>query len=297
MSPWIPPAMHSTNPVIGGPGRRCCYPSRQFGAMPLGRGSLGQGYDVEMSNPTWPTPEAFPALTADVVHVWRIALAISDSELARRAGVLTVDELARAARFHFERDRQRWIATRGAVRWLLAEYAGVAPTSVRFSLRPHGKPALEQPDGTGLEFNVSHSGELALCAVSRRRAVGVDVEAIRPEFASLSVARRFFAPAEVTSLESIPQSEQTTAFFACWSCKEAYVKARGTGIALGLDRFEVSLLPGRPASLLATHDEPDAVKRWTLMALAPGDGYAGPLVTDGPAQLECWHWTFAATPP
>lgn len=264
--------------------------------MPPGRGSLGQGYDVEMSNPTWRTPEAFPALTTDVVHVWRIALAISDAELARRTGVLTVDELARAARFHFEPDRRRWIATRGAVRLLLAGYAGVAPTSVRFSLGPHGKPALEKPDGTGLEFNVSHSGELALCAVSRRRAVGVDVEAIRPEFANLSVARRFFAPAEATVLAALPQSEQTAAFFDCWSRKEAYIKARGTGVALGLDRFEVSLTPGRPAVLLATHDEPDATTRWRLVALAPDNGYAGALVTDGPARLECWQWSETARP-
>jgi 4'-phosphopantetheinyl transferase len=250
-----------------------------------------------MSSSTWRTPETFPALAADAVHVWRIALTISDAELNRRARVLTFEELARAARFHFERDRHRWMATRATVRALLARYTGVPADSLRFHLGPHGKPSLEAPNGTGLEFNVSHSGELALCAVSRGRAVGVDVEAIRPEFATLSMARRFFAPAEVSSLESIPPNEQTQAFFACWSRKEAYMKARGTGIALGLDRFEVSLLPGRPASLLATHDEPDAVKRWTLMALAPGDGYAGALVTDGPARLECWHWTFAATPP
>jgi len=247
-----------------------------------------------MSNQTWRTPEAFPALAADAVHVWRIALVISDAELARRAEVLTVDELARAARFHFERDRHRWIATRGAVRWLLAGYAGVAPTSVRFSLGPHGKPALEEPDGTGLEFNVSHSGELALCAVSHGRAVGVDVEAVRPEFANLSVARRFFAPAEATILAALPQSEQTAAFFDCWSRKEAYIKARGTGVTLGLDRFEVSLTPGRPAALLATHDEPGATERWRLVALAPDNGYAGALVTDGPATLECWQWSETA---
>jgi len=248
-----------------------------------------------MSSPTWHTPDAFPALAADAVHVWRIALATCAAELTRRAGVLTADELARAARFHFERDRRRWIATRGAVRSLLAGYTGVPPTCVRFRLGPHGKPSLEEPDGAGLEFNVSHSGELALCAVSRGRAVGVDVEAIRPEFATLSMARRFFAPAEGAALAALPQHEQTEAFFACWSRKEAYIKARGTGIALGLDRFEVSLTPGRPPALLATHDEPDAAERWKLVALAPGDGYAGALVTDGPARLECWQWASATS--
>src|SRR5215469_7030655 len=249
-----------------------------------------------MSSSTWQTPEAFPALAADAVHVWRIALAMSDAELNRRARVLTFEELARAARFHFERDRRRWIATRATVRDLLARYTGVPADSLRFHLGPHGKPSLEAPNGTGLEFNVSHSGELALCAVSRGLAVGVDVEAIRPEFASLSLARRFFAPAEGAALAALPQHEQTEAFFACWSRKEAYIKARGTGIALGLDRFEVSLTPGRPPALLATHDEPDAAERWKLVALAPGDGYAGALVTDGPARLECWQWASATSP-
>ena len=235
-------------------------------------------------------PEAFPALAPDAVHVWRIPLAVSGSEQARRAEVLSSDELARAARLHFERDRRRWIATRGAVRTLLASYTDVQALSLRFRLGPHGKPSLEAPDGTGLEFNVSHSGELALCAVSLGRAVGVDVEATRPEFATASIAGRFFAPAERAAFEALPRNEQTEAFFACWSRKEAYMKARGIGIALGLDRFEVSLTPGRPAALLATHDEPDAVERWRLVALAPGEGYAGALVTDGPARLECWEW-------
>ena len=243
-----------------------------------------------MNSPTWRMPEAFPALAADAVHVWRIPLAVSDSEQGRRAAVLSSDERARAARLHFERDRRRWIATRGAVRALLASYTGVPALSLRFQLGPHGKPSLEAPGGTGLEFNVSHSGELALCAVSFGRAVGVDVEAIRPEFATASIASRFFAPAERAAFEALPRNEQTEAFFACWSRKEAYMKARGTGIALGLDRFEVSLTPGRPAALLATHDEPDAVERWQLAALAPGVGYAGALVTDGPAQVECWDW-------
>jgi phosphopantetheine--protein transferase-like protein len=145
-------------------------------------------------------------------------------------------------------------------------------------------------DGAGLDFNVSHSGDLALCAVTRARAVGVDVEAIRPGFATGEVARRFFAPAEVTAFEALPPGERVEAFFACWTCKEAYIKVRGAGIALGLDRFEVSLAPGRPAALLATHDEPAAAARWRLVALAPGEGYAGALATDGPARLACWQW-------
>jgi 4'-phosphopantetheinyl transferase len=236
-------------------------------------------------------PLRLPSLDADAVHVWRIALAVPDAEQAERAAVLAPDERDRAARFHFERDRRRWTAARGAVRAVLAGYAGVPATSLAFRVGAHGKPALDGPAGRkGLDFNLSHSGDLALCAVTRGRAVGVDVEAVRPDFATGEVARRFFAPAEVAALEALPPGDRVEAFFACWSRKEAYIKARGSGIALGLDRFAVSLAPGRPAALLTTQDEPAAAARWRLVALAPGEGYAGALVTDGPARLVCWQW-------
>jgi 4'-phosphopantetheinyl transferase len=182
------------------------------------------------------------------------------------------------------------------VRVLLAGYVGIPAASLTFRIGPHGKPALDGSAAcAGLEFNLSHSGDLALCAVTRARAVGVDVEAIRPDFATSEVARRFFAPAEVAALEALPPGERVAGFFACWTRKEAYIKARGTGIALGLDRFEVSLAPGRPAALLATRDEPAAALRWRLVALAPGEGYAGALVTDGPAHLVCWQWASPGT--
>lgn len=238
-----------------------------------------------------PAPLGPPRLDAACVHVWRIALAVPDAEQAERAAALSPDERERAARFHFERDRRRWMAARGAVRAVLAGYVGVPAASLTFRVGPHGKPALDGAAArAGLDFNVSHSGDLALCAVTRARAVGVDVEAVRPEFATDEVARRFFAPGEVAALEALPPDERVEAFFACWTRKEAYIKARGSGIALGLDRFEVALAPGRPAVLLATRDEPAAAARWQLFALAPGEGYAGALATDGPARLACWQW-------
>ena len=238
-----------------------------------------------------PAPRRLPGLDAAGVHVWRIALAVPDAEQAERAAMLAPDERARAARFHFERDRRRWTAARGAVRAVLAGYAGAPAASLIFRVGPHGKPALDGPAArAALDFNVSHSGDLALCAVTRARAVGVDVEAVRPEFATDEVARRFFAPGEVVALEALAPDERVEAFFACWTRKEAYIKARGSGIALGLDRFEVALAPGRPAALLATRDEPAAAARWRLVALAPGEGYVGALATDGPAHLACWQW-------
>ena len=232
------------------------------------------------------TYEAVDERSGDPVDLKLIPVETIDSGVREQ-----LDERARAARFHFERDRRHWTAARGAVRAVLAGYVGVPAASLTFRVGPHGKPALDGAAArAGLAFNVSHSGGLALCAVTRARAVGVDVEAVRPEFATDKVARRFFAPGEVAALEALPPDERVEAFFACWTRKEAYIKARGSGIALGLDRFEVALAPGRPAALLATRDEPAAAARWQLFALAPGEGYAGALATDGPARLACWQW-------
>lgn len=245
--------------------------------------------------PPWRVAVAPPSGAPDAVEVWRIGLAVPDGEHAARAALLPPEDAARAGRFRFARDQRRWVAARGALRAILAGYACVPAAALAFRVGPHGKPALDGPAGAGdLRFNLSHSGDLALCAVARGREVGVDVELIRPDFATGEVTRRFFAPAEVAALEALPAADQTEAFFACWTRKEAYIKARGTGIALGLDRFEVALGPGRPAALLATHDEPGAVERWRLMALAPGAGYAGALVTEGPAAVTCWQWPPAA---
>ena len=253
---------------------------------------------VQAGPPTPPAPREWlpasappPELDAATVHIWRIELEVVDGEQAERAAALSSDEVARADRFHLDRDRRRWIAARGAVRAILAGYLGRPATSLVFRAGPHGKPALDESCAAGgLDFNVSHSGNLALCAVGRERAVGVDVEAIRSDFATGDIARRFFAPAEVTALEALPPEARVEAFFACWTRKEAYIKARGIGVALGLDRFEVSLAPGSPAVLIATLDEPTAAARWRLAALTPGEGYAGAVVTEGPARLACWQW-------
>lgn len=248
--------------------------------------------------PGWRVAGTPPSGAPDAVDVWRIDLAVPDGEQAARAALLPPEDAARAARFRFEGDRRCWVAARGALRAILAGYACVPAAALAFRLGPHGKPALDGPAAAGdLRFNISHSGDLALCAVARGREVGVDIERIRPDFATGEVARRFFAPAEVAALEALPAADRVEAFFACWTRKEAYIKARGIGIALGLDRFEVALTPGQPAALLATHDEPGAVGRWRLMALAPGAGYAGALVMEGPGAITCWQWPPAAGAP
>jgi 4'-phosphopantetheinyl transferase len=218
------------------------------------------------------------------VHVWQAPLDLAEPRLAQLRSVLAPDEQARAQRFHFAHDRAHYIAARGTLRTILARYLGLRPQQLRFDYTPHGKPTLSPailPVGTTLTFNVSHSHELALFAVARGRRVGVDVELVRQELADERIAERFFSAREVMTLRTLPASEQPVAFFNCWTRKEAFVKARGEGLSLPLDRFDVTLVPGAAANLLATHDDPAEAQRWQLLDLAPRAGYAAALAAEG----------------
>jgi 4'-phosphopantetheinyl transferase len=190
--------------------------------------------------------------------------------------------MARAERFHFRIDRQRWVVGRGVVRRLLGNYLGVRPAEVRLWYNSHGKPALAGESGRGgVKFNVSHSGELLLLAIGKSRAVGVDVEHVRPMPDWRELAGRFFAPTEIASLDRLPDAERHRAFFQCWTRKEAYVKAHGLGLTLPLDRFAVTLAPDEPARLVSTDHDPAQLGRWTLRDVSPRSDYVAALAVEG----------------
>lgn len=235
----------------------------------------------------WTAPPPAPVADAGAVHVWRVRL---DRLPDPYAPLLDADERARAARFVFERHRRRFTVARGVLRQVLGRYLGVDPREPAFDYGDHGKPALRHPAGTALRFNVSHSHELALIAVTAGRDLGVDVERIDPERAAVSIAERFFAPAEVAVFRALPPEDWVPAFFNCWTRKEAYMKATGRGLSLGLDRFRVSLAPGEPAALVETAWNPADAARWSMRALDPGPGYAGALCVEGTGwRLRCFE--------
>ena len=177
---------------------------------------------------------------AAVAHVWRAQLDPAPGEVHRLMGMLSKDEHARAERFRFDQDRRRFVVARGVLRSLLALYLGLPPQKVQLTYGASGKPCL--PRGV-LRFNLD-AGELGLYAFTSSREVGIDVEHVRQLDDMDQIARRFFSVNEVASLEALPESARpSTAFFNCWTRKEAYVKARGEGLALPLDGFDVSLAP------------------------------------------------------
>jgi 4'-phosphopantetheinyl transferase len=130
-----------------------------------------------------------------------------------------------------------------------------------------------------------------LIGVVLSRQLGIDVEKIRADFATEKIAARFFSANEVRNLVSLSPEKRGAAFFSCWTRKEAYIKGRGEGLSYPLNGFDVSLLPGEPAALLASRTDPAEVSRWSLISLEPAPGYAAAVAVEGrDLELSCWAW-------
>lgn len=195
---------------------------------------------------------------------------------------LDLEERERASRFHFEKHRRRFIAGRGVLRLLLGRYLGIAPEAVRFVYGPYGKPSLAEAHGaSGLRFNVSHSHELAVYGFVQEREIGVDVEYVKDDFQSEEIAVRFFSAREVQTLTALPQDERHAAFFRCWTRKEAYIKAIGSGLSHPLDQFDVTLTADEPAALLRDAQDAEAFARWEMFNLEFAERYKGALIVEG----------------
>jgi 4'-phosphopantetheinyl transferase len=241
----------------------------------------------------WAFPPVNLTLRTDEVHVWRARLNLAAARLEGLWQTLVEEELSRALRFHTRKDRDRFIAARGLLRSIVGRYLGIGPGEVRLCYGEQGKPRLAGHDGPeAIRFNLAHSEDVALYAVTRGREIGVDVERIRPELAREPLAERFFSRREGSTLRALPVDQQAEAFFACWTRQEAYLKARGQGLlALPLDQFDVSLAPGEPAALLRVQGDEQEPLRWSLRHLSPEQGYAAALAVEGCGwRLRCWQW-------
>jgi 4'-phosphopantetheinyl transferase len=230
----------------------------------------------------WPAPPASLAREPDWVHIFRLALDLPAARLEALSAVLNEEEAARAARYLRETDRQRFTAARGQLRCILASYLKAQPGELHFTYNPYGKPALLEGEP---RFNLSHSEGLGLLAVAFWQEVGVDVERLDRQVDYTNITRRFFAPGEVAEFLSLPEADRPRAFCNGWTRKEAYIKARGMGMAFKLDGFEVSLSPGAPPRL----SSPDP--GWSLHTIDPGEGFAAALVVEGEIEgMRCWDW-------
>ncbi len=206
------------------------------------------------------------------VDVYVLNVATARARLGEFWAILSSDERDRAERFRFERDRERFVIRRGTLRELLALYLDEAPGRIRFCVNRFGKLSLP---GRRLRFNLSHSHGVALFALAEGREVGCDIERSDPRFAADHIPERLFSAREASTLRALPTALQTAAFFRCWTRKEAYVKARGQGLSIPLDSFDVSLAPGEPATLLR------GCEGWSVEAFEPVHDHPAAIVAEG----------------
>jgi 4'-phosphopantetheinyl transferase len=219
-------------------------------------------------------------LTApDGIELWLVEGPGTEAERSALYGLLSPDERARASGFKVEDARNSFIVSRGYLRTILGDALPATPDSIRFGEGEHGKPFLDGSHADrDIEFNVSHSGDLFLYAVSQGRTVGVDIERKKDGLSADAIAQRYFAPEEARLLLELAPEQRLPSFYRCWTRKEAYLKAKGTGLTTKLQAFEVTFLPDVPPALLHTEVDGEDPSDWQVFELSVPDGYVAALV-------------------
>jgi 4'-phosphopantetheinyl transferase len=235
------------------------------------------------------SPNQIPHLTLNQVHIWKVDVLSHAERRMDYTSLLSKDELERANKFRFEKDRLTYITARGVLREMISKYIDKRPSEITFLYNAQSKPYIISD--IDLEFNVSHSGHMILLAFTISHPLGVDIEYNKREIELPMIARSFFAQSETDDLLSLSQNEQLSAFYNCWTRKEAFIKAKGGGLSIPLDQFEVSLLPkDRPELKVIRWDQED-VQNWRMQSLRYGTDYTGAVIVHNPAaEFQYFDW-------
>ena len=229
---------------------------------------------------SWNLPPEPLQLPEGNVHIWQIQLDVPEETTLALTALLSKDELERADRFHFAEHRARFITGRGCLRILLSRYLHQDPEHIRFRYNTFGKPEVDDAKGLGtVHFNLTHSNGLALLAIAKSGAIGIDLEFVQDKPRLEDTGPIVFAPAELAALNTLNPAERRTMFFQYWTRKEAYIKALGKGFALPLHQIDVSQAPLKPVSCpeSSVSGHPD----WYLTDFVPQPGYIAALATPG----------------
>ena len=224
----------------------------------------------------------------DAVQLWQIPLEVSDSTLEQYWQHLSEDERIRGDRFRFAKDRRRFVVARGVLRRLLGAEFKRSPERIQFCYGEYGKPALADSlsgSNCNFHFNLSHSGEVALCVLGGDRTVGVDIEYLKDIKRLDGMMERCLTPFELTDVQQRAEAERLPAFLQRWTCKEAYLKAIGLGLTQSMQSVEVKLNPAEFSSVPQT-----CAAGWQLTIVEVPTNYVGALVTAGIVSVETKHW-------
>jgi 4'-phosphopantetheinyl transferase len=216
-------------------------------------------------------------LTSAEIHVWLgdydHLLSGHEEFIYRR--LLSSEERARESRFYFARDRRRHLLTRAMLRTVLSKYLPVPPEAWEFSANAYGRPNIvnAEAEQAHVTFNLSHTHSLVVLGITKARAVGVDVENVRAREAMIDIAEHYFTPSEVAALAVVPQPKQHDRFFEYWTFKESYIKARGMGLSIPLDKFSFEFSTDRSVNLTIDPQLCDHERRWQFWQFRPSSEY------------------------
>jgi 4'-phosphopantetheinyl transferase len=241
---------------------------------------------------SWSQAPSMPTFPTNRVDVWKVFLD-EPRKAGSEASVLAPDENARASRFHFEKDRNQFTRCRSALRALLADYLAIPAAEIRFDYLTSGKPQLAvEQNPRALQFNVCHSAGMALIAVGSEQRLGVDIEKIRGDVDATSLAERFFSLRERAGLRALPDHLRAPGFYACWTRKEAFLKATGDGLSFPLADFSVTTHPDLDPELEQIRGNTEARKQWFLADLRVVAGYRATVAVEGAfSRLETYTQT------
>ncbi len=227
-----------------------------------------------------------PKLKSSEVHIWRFDLSEFVNTVSEMRQILSADECARADRFHFEKDRTRFVIRRGVLRKLLSKYVSIEPADLRFAHNNFDKPALEGDER--IVFNASSSQDVGIVGIAHNAKLGMDVEFVDTTFPHMEIAKRYFSDDEVRALQALPSELRTTVFFDCWTKKEAYVKAIGDGMSLTLPTLTISCEGSEVFSVTARSEE---MSGWSFESFFVEENSIASIAVEGePTELHYFKW-------
>ncbi len=229
------------------------------------------------------------SLSEHKVDIWHYTFVSNFAHISKYLRLLSRDEIQRAKKFKFQIDRERYIIARAILRILLGKYTDQNPTNIRFKYTSYGKPYIENKNN--LKFNISHSGDKAVFGFNLNNEVGIDIEKLKGDFDVLELAQNFFSKTEIAALKQIPKDQLSRAFYRCWTRKEAFIKAKGSGLSFPLNKFAVSLDDDNQAALLKTKWDASEKSDWSLFSFVPDEQYIGAVATrNRKAFIEHYDW-------
>ncbi len=230
--------------------------------------------------PLWRFNSSSLSIESNMLDLWRVNLIQPAWKLLDFHQTLSEDEKERANRFLFSKHRKKYVICRGYLRYILSRYLDVSPSSIKFSYSQYGKPLLSNNTINELKFNLSHSENLAIYAITYKRMVGVDVEFINPEREIDSLVKSLFSKSDMTLISKLSREKKIRVFYKGWTIKEAYLKATGEGLA-GEDKMSLSVCPDNSIKLLNIEETDELFSRWSTCQILAQHGYIASLVVEG----------------